>query len=196
MDISILNWINSNLHGSVVFNYLFKYITYTAEWGAIWLLTALVLLFFRRTRRGAIILFIAYGGVACVNLVLKHFIDRPRPFLENAEFVSFIESINMKLPDSSSFPSGHTALSFMAATVLTLTFGKYGAWSYIWAVLVAFSRIFLCVHYPTDVLGGAMVGVIVAFAVFYICKWIFPKIEKWWQDRHKDKPNEDKNKSA
>ena len=196
MDISILNWIDNNLHGNVIFNYLFKYITYTGEWGAIWLLTAIVLLCFRRTRRGAIILLLGYCGVAFVNnIILKHIINRARPFVENPNFITFADSINLKLPDSSSFPSGHTALSFMASTILTLSFGKNGAWSYIWAVLVGFSRLFLCVHYPTDVLGGLIIGLVVAFAVFYVCKWLFPKIENWWHSRIKDKPSSEKENS-
>ena len=190
MDINILNWINENLHGSTFFNYLFKYITYLGEWGIMWLVLGIVLLCIPKTRKEGLILLIGYCGVAFVgDIVLKHLVNRARPFAENTDFVAFADSIHLKLPDSSSFPSGHTAISMMAATILTLCYGKRGAWAYIPAVLIAFSRLFLCVHYPTDVLGGAIIGVAIAFAVYYICKWLFPKIAAWWESKHKDKPS-------
>ena len=75
MEIHILNWINENLHGSVFINNVFKLITYLGEVGIIWLITAVVLLCFKKTRKGGLILLAGYGAsVICSHIILKNII--------------------------------------------------------------------------------------------------------------------------
>lgn len=84
---------------------------------------------------------------------LKHLIKRPRPFLE-------VQSIKLLIskPSSYSFPSGHTTSSFAAAGVLGYYFKRYKVYFYTLAILISFSRLYLFVHYPSDVIAGTILG--------------------------------------
>lgn len=90
------------------------------------------------------------------NLILKNLVARVRPYDVNTAI-----AILIKKPLDFSFPSGHTAASFAAMTALFLAKMKK-AWiaALVLAVLIAFSRLYFYVHYPTDVLGGAVVGIL------------------------------------
>ena len=148
MDIEILTWINNHLHGVPFFNYLFKFITLLGEMGVVWIITAVVMFFFRKTRKCGVYIFLALLASLVINdLIFKNLISRPRPFTVNEDFVTFIEGLVLELPGSYSFPSGHSFSSFACATMITLIFKKKGAFSYILAFLIAISRVFLCVHY-------------------------------------------------
>lgn len=144
----------------------FSVITDSAPWIA-FAIPALMLAFFmvRNNRRNAFRAFsglLAVSVAALVTTLLKYWINRPRPF----ESYDFIEKLSTG--GSPSFPSGHTTDAFALAIVLTLFSGKW--WiavpAFGWALLVAWSRMHLGVHYPTDVAAGAAVGVIVGALVF------------------------------
>lgn len=191
MELNILEWINAHLHGSNVINQIFRFITYLGEEGIAWLLVGVTLLFFKRTRKAGLLVIAGFGAVVIINhFILKNLINRPRPFTESAELVEFIKSIGMSLPTSSSFPSGHTTISITTAVILTMCFGKKGAYAFIPAVLISLSRIFLCVHYPTDVLGGVVEGIILGLTVYYLGKLILNKLEEWWVGRKAKRAND------
>lgn len=182
MEIGFLNWINQNLHGSSFINYLFKFITILGDAGIVWIVLGLILLFFKKTRKAGV--FVLCGLIATSlinNLTLKPIIGRARPFTKSAELVEFLERIGLKLPNSPSFPSGHTFAAFCSAILLTLTMGKKWAFIYIPAILISLSRIFLCVHYPSDVLMGAVLGTLVGVGVYFLVKWLYPKVESFVQ---------------
>lgn len=180
MEIQILDWINENLHGSTFVNYLFKGITYLGEAGIIWLVLSLVLLCIKKTRKAGLYLLIGYGAtVVFGHLILKNIINRPRPFTESSALKDFIESLGLEVSDTSSFPSTHTFISFTSAMIITLLYKGRGAWSYIPAGLIALSRIFLCVHYPTDVLGGAILGTITGLLVVVVMNFLLKKINEY-----------------
>lgn len=110
------------------------------------------------------------GSVVVNNLFLKNVVARTRPY----EVVEGLTRLIEKQSDYS-FPSGHTAASFAAAVILFLQLPKkYGIPALILAVLISFSRLYLGVHYPTDVLAGAVSGTLIALAVH----WIFGKKKK------------------
>lgn len=132
--------------------------------GLIWIFTGLLLIISKRTRRGGFDLLICLIAAYIVNdLVIKELVARVRPY-ETIQGLSILVA-----PESSySFPSGHTSSSFAAAFALTRAYGKKGALAYIPAVLIAVSRVYVGVHYPSDVLAGMIVGTVVALAVYML----------------------------
>lgn len=124
--------------------------------GLLWIALALVLLFFRKTRRAGVL---ALAGMLlnflAVNVVIKHLVARPRPWVT----VGGLETI-LFIDDPNSFPSGHTsaACAFAAALCCTLDRGWARALAVAGAVLMGWSRIYVAIHFPTDVLAGAVIG--------------------------------------
>lgn len=171
-----LLYITEHLHSSSFFNYLFRVITFLGDGGILWIVLGVLLLCFKKTRRGGLVMLISLAvGFVINDFVLKNLISRPRPFAVSEEIAEFIKSIGMKFPSGYSMPSGHSYASFNCAMVLTLMFGKKGAWSFIAATLIAFSRIFLCVHYPTDVLVGIIFGLLTALATYLVYRAIIKR---------------------
>ena len=91
---------------------------------------------------------------------LKGLIDRPRPPLRYPDQDPLVQ-----VPDSGSFPSGHAATSFAGATILAFGVPRAAPLFYLLATAVGFSRVYLGVHYPLDVVGGAVLGTLIAFAL-------------------------------
>lgn len=188
MDLGILQWINNNLHNSTFFNYFFKIITYLCEAGWVCIALGVILLFFKKTRRSGVLVLISLViGILITNVILKPIIARPRPYVEDPSFLTFLDSINYSKPSEYSFPSGHTHVIVNVATMLTLLYKGKGAWAWIPAVLISFSRIFLCVHYPTDVLGGAVVGIVCALITYFLINKLIDIIVSKWQAKQSQK---------
>lgn len=121
-------------------------------------------------------LYIAKSVVVSTVLVtaLKHSINRNRPFDENPMIVPVGSA------GSHSFPSGHSSLSFTTATALSLSFPKWYVIvpAYLWAGTVSVSRIYLGVHYPSDVVTGAVLGTVSAWATHKANDWLKGKRKK------------------
>lgn len=193
MELSFLQWINSTLHESTFINHFFKIITYLCEAGWACILLGVVLLFFKKTRRSGVLVLVSLAiGIIVTNLILKPVVARPRPFAEDASIIDFLNSINYKLPGEHSFPSGHTQVAINTATVLTIIYKRKGAWSFLPASLIAISRVFLCVHYPTDVLAGAVVGAVSAVITCYFVNKLIDKVAERLKAKkiEKEKHNE------
>ena len=138
-------------------------ITSLANGGIIWIIAAVLLLIFKKTRKtGFSVALALIGGLIIGNLLLKNLVGRIRPYDLNEG----IEILIARLSDYS-FPSGHTLASFEAATVLMIRDKRFGIPALILAVIIAFSRLYLYVHYPTDVLAGIILGIIIGF---FACK--------------------------
>ena len=164
IEFRILDWIQSirTPFGDVVM----PLISSLGNAGMIWILLAVVLLLIPRTRRsGAIVLAALCLEVLLCNVLLKHIFARIRPCDVNTAVQLLIPR-----PHDFSFPSGHTAASFAAASALYFAGEKklFGS-AVILAVLIAFSRLYLYVHYPTDILGGIAVGILTGY--MGMCAW-------------------------
>ena len=157
-ELSLLEFIAEHMHCGVL-DYLMPVISGLGDLGIFWIVLALVLLSLPQDRaRGAQVgLAVLLSGIVC-NLLLKNLVARPRPF----EFQPLLELI-VAAPHDFSFPSGHTSASFAAATVLVRSGWKAAPVAVLVAVLIAFSRLYLNVHFPTDVLAGVLTGVAVGF---------------------------------
>lgn len=130
-----------------------------ADKGFIWILLTLILLCTKKYRRtgqacAIALLFMLFAG----NVILKPLVGRIRPYDVNTLVELLIEA-----PTDYSFPSGHTFASFACACTLLLEDKRLGIPALVLAVLIAFSRMYLYVHYPTDVLAGILLGIAAAF---------------------------------
>ncbi len=165
-DAQALLWIQEHLRTPFLTGIL-VFFSLIGNSGLVWIATGLVLLIPKRTRLGGLYLLTCLLGAYLLNDVLiKPLVARVRPY----ETISALEILVAPL-SSFSFPSGHTNSSFAAAYALTAAFGKKGALAYLPALLIALSRCYVGVHYPTDVLAGAMVGTFSAFLICSIWKW-------------------------
>lgn len=152
-------------------------ITKLGNAGMIWILLTVILLILPRTRRTGVILMLALCvDVVLCNGILKNLVGRIRPFDVNTSIQLLVAR-----PHDYSFPSGHTAASFTAVMALYLA-GENKMWkpALVLAVLIAFSRLYLYVHYPTDILGGIITGCIAAYIGYRVEESVFPRL-KWKQ---------------
>ena len=165
LDAAVMAFIQTHFHNTVT-DTVFPIITSLGEAGIGWIVLSLVLLCFKKTRRtGGLVLIAMTVTLLFGELTLKNIICRLRPCNVFTDFPMLIAR-----PTSYSFPSGHTSSSFAAALILTLRHKKVGWLAYIPAVLIAFSRIFLFVHYPTDVLAGILLGTLAALLTYFAAK--------------------------
>ena len=136
------------------------FITHLGDGGAVWIALALVLLLIPKTRRcGAVLAASLMLEVVCCNLLLKPLTARVRPC-----DVSRGIALLVPRPEDYSFPSGHTGAFFAAVSALLFSRNKLWLPCLVLACLIGFSRLYLYVHYPTDVLAGALLGLAAGFA--------------------------------
>ena len=136
-------------------------ITHAGSAGIIWILWAFTLIFIRKYRTcGLKMLAGMLTGLIIGNFILKNLIARERPCWIDSDMLMLI-----RIPKDYSFPSGHTLASTISAVILMQENKKLGIPAIILAVLIAFSRMYLFVHFPTDILGGLFLGLLIGFSV-------------------------------
>ncbi len=172
MEGSIMIWIQENLRNPVL-NDIFTGITHLGDRGLVWLVLAAVLLRSKETRKTAVCCYTALSIMLIGNeFILKYLINRTRPFDAVEGLITLIEQ-----PSSFSFPSGHASSSFAVATVMCVLLPrKYSIPVLILAVLIAFSRVYIGVHYPTDILGGMIIGLLYGFLGIKLGTLIYDRI--------------------
>lgn len=157
-EANIIFWIQNHLRVGFL-TPLVQAITSLGNAGLFWILLTACLLLFKKTRRAGLCCALALIlDLLVVNIAIKPLVDRIRPY-------NVIEDIVVltRLPSDPSFPSGHSAASFAAAWALFRAQKKpLGIPALVLAGLIALSRLYVGVHYPTDVLCGALIGIIVA----------------------------------
>jgi len=162
-----------NIQNPVLTSFM-TFITYLGSTGMCWLSIGLLFLFYRKTREIGLILIVTIilGGLLN-DLILKNIFTRQRPF----DSISWVSALIPK-PSSYSFPSGHAFSSFAAAYIIAQHSKKGGICAYILAALIAFSRVYLRVHYPTDIIAGAAFGTlfsVLLFIAYYHIKGLHKK---------------------
>ena len=147
-------------------DFIIPKITSLGNGGFIWILSAVILLFSKKYRKGGIAMLIALAvGAILGSFILKPLVARPRPFHAMGELPLLI-----KIPTDFSFPSGHTMSSFSAAFILNHINRKFGYFAIPLAILIAFSRLYLYVHFPSDVLAGLVLGILISYLTVKILK--------------------------
>ena len=170
-DLPILDWIQANIANEFL-DVFMPIITAFGNGGIFWMVCAAILLIFPKTRKTGLAMGIALAmGLIVCNFVLKPLVNRPRPFKVMAD-MGVIINLLIKEPGPHSFPSGHTIASFEASVALLLGNKKLGIPAFLLAILIAFSRLYLYVHYPTDVIASIILGTLFAFIATAIAKKI------------------------
>ncbi len=163
IDLQVLRFI-MNFSDNIFLDKLMILVTTLGNKGAIWIVILFCLIFNKKYRRvglmglSALILSAVLG-----ELIIKNMVQRLRPFITYQAFKLIIDA-----PSFYSFPSGHTASSFAVVGILATEFKKYRGVLWALATLMAFSRLYLFVHYPSDIIAGIILGL--------MCAWIIRKV--------------------
>lgn len=166
IDNSILDFIK-NFICHPVLDEVMAFFTHLGDMGVIWIVFGILMLFFEKTRKAGILLLMSLCLCGIFSLaVLKPFFGRFRPYQ--------LRGIEPKInpPMGSSFPSGHTATAFGAAYAIYLSDKALGTAAFAIASVIAFSRMYFLVHYPTDVVAGVFVGMFSTLLARCIMKFI------------------------
>lgn len=170
-EFNILNYIQDNVRNGFL-DTLMSFWSFLGNMSWIWIVLTVVLLCFKRTRRIGIICVIGFGlSFLIANCIIKPIVARIRPYEINT-------AISLLLPKQLdySFPSGHTVYAMCYATIFFRKNKAAGIYMFLFAVIMGFSRIYLYMHFPTDVLFGAVLGIIIGF--FSV------SIENKWHEAH------------
>ena len=175
-DLPILDWIAANLWCPVL-DVLMPVITLLGDAGIFWIAVAVLFIFTRKYRKiGIGMMFALMMGLVICNICLKPMIARIRPYDFQLQYFAKEIPLLVNGMHDFSFPSGHTIASFEAAVVILLGNKKLGIPAMILACLIAFSRLYLYVHYPTDVIVSIILGSILALIGWYLAQKVMDKL--------------------
>ena len=168
-DFPILDWIHE-VFGCKFMDILMPIITLFGDGGIFWIACAVVVLFFPKTRKCGLTMGLALVmGVVICNMIMKPIIGRPRP-VDLLATKDIVLPFAVKVMHDFSFPSGHTIASFEASVAILMYNKKLGIPAVILAVLISFSRLYLYVHYVTDVLVSVVLGTAFALIAYAILR--------------------------
>ena len=174
-DLPILDWIAANLWCPVL-DAVMPVITLLGDAGIFWIAVAVLFIFTKKYRKIGIGMMIALMmGLVICNICLKPMIARIRPYDFKEEHLGTVVNLLIEKQHDFAFPSGHTIASFEAAVVILLGNRKLGIPAMILACLIAFSRLYLYVHYPTDVIVSIVLGSILALIGWYLAQKVMDK---------------------
>lgn len=171
LELAILDWIQLHLRCGFL-DWLMPFVSGLSNHGEVWIVFAALLLPIRRAYGLSAAGALALDLIAC-NMILKPLIGRIRPFAFRPELPLLVSP-----PGDASFPSGHTAAAF--AVVFALKTAGSSLWrpALVLAAVTAFSRLYLYVHWPTDVLGGVLLGAAVGWAGAKLAEALLKKDRK------------------
>ena len=150
-----------------VLDFIIPKLTVLGNGGALWIISGVLLLLTKKYRKYGVLLLSSLAvGALIGNLLLKNIVARLRPFQQESAVLLIGE------PTGYSFPSGHTLTSVIGAIVLAFADRRFGYVAIPLAVLIAFSRLYLFVHFPSDVFAAALLGLAIGFGGRYLFKRI------------------------
>lgn len=181
MELSILHAIQQ-LHSPVLDQLMITvFNTFVGSLGQLWIVVGVVLLIIPKTRKCGAAVLLSYALSFLIgNEWLKDLIARPRPCAVDDTVLMIV-----KKPSSFSCPSVHTYLAFSSAMAIWHYFKKAGIGVFVFAALVGFSRMYFFVHYPTDVLFGAVLGIVTAWFVCLALDKACASVKDLWKHRKK-----------
>ena len=186
-DIGVFHWIANLFHPGTnpFWDTFFTAITKMGDSGLCFIVLGLAFLIFRRTRKTGIVILIALLFMLGINNgILKNMFTRPRPFLLDLDWWlrEYVYPGLIKQPGQFSFPSGHASGAFAGAMAWcfasTGRLRKFSAIGIVLAALIAFSRVYLGVHYATDVIAGAVVGTVCALLGLLVFRLVEKFVKK------------------
>ncbi len=169
MEMQILHWFQG-IHNDVL-DKVMVCITKLGDKGIFWIVVTILMLLLAKNKKmgwtSAVALLLS---LIVVNILLKNTVCRPRPC-----WIDDSVKMLVKIPKDFSFPSGHSSASFAAAVSIFLYKKKEGIAAIVLAALIAVSRMYLFVHWPTDVLVGTIIGISVAIIAYFIVKFVYER---------------------
>lgn len=169
LDGNILLWIQEYIRQDWMTPF-WKFITFLGDAGWFWIVLSILLLIPKKTRKAGVTALLALGiGALITNVALKNLVARTRPY----EVIDGLALLVGKQSDFS-FPSGHSCASFAAAMAYykmsSQQSKKYGVAALVLAGFIAFSRLYVGVHYPTDVIAGIVIGLFSGWMAYKVMK--------------------------
>lgn len=188
-DYNILKFFHDTFNagaGSAFWDPFFKFVTLLGEEGLFFIILSIVMMLFKKTRKAGMVMLLAIGvGALITNVSVKPLVARPRPFQNELSdcyqyFRQWWIDAGSTEVGEKSFPSGHTTSAMAAmAGYFFASNKKYISWTaMLFAVLMGCSRIYLCVHYPSDILGGIVAGIIAGFVACLLINLLYSKRDK------------------
>ena len=174
MDGGVLLFIQEYIRNPIL-NAVMIFITNLGNGGLIWIAATIGLLIPKKTRKVGIMSAVALlGSLIINNNIIKNIIQRPRPFVSLTDLHIIIPT-----PSEFSFPSGHTASSFAAAGVFFRNLPKkFGVPALILAFFIGLSRLYVGVHYPTDVIAGIVMGLLLSYGAEKLVNFVMKKLKR------------------
>lgn len=162
-EFAFLDFIQNNITNPVL-DFIAVFISSLGTLSAIWIVLTVIFLIVKKTRRLGIAMAISILLTLIIgNVIIKPIVARTRPYDINTAI-----QIIVNPEHDYSFPSGHTFFAFSSATVIFMRYKRVGIFFLIFAVLMGLSRLYLYVHFPTDVICGAILGIIVGVSAHFI----------------------------
>lgn len=157
-----------------------EFFAFLGDGGMAFIIASVILMCFSKTRKiGVCMLGAIAVGAIFTNITLKPLVARPRPYTDPA-YTDFWQQVGAHMESERSFPSGHTTSATAFFVALFIACDKKWSWTALpFAFVMAFTRVYLIVHYTTDVIAGLIVGTVSAVIAFYITKLIYHFLNKY-----------------
>jgi len=160
IDFTILDWIQSKCRCRTM-DCIMPKVTMLADKGIMWILLALAMTAYKPLRYCGVMLITGLlSGVIIGNVIIKNLVARDRPCWINER-----SDMLISIPPDYSFPSGHTLASIISSVILMDSVKSLGILAVVISAGIAFSRMYLYVHFPSDILGGTILGIFISYLV-------------------------------